>query len=337
MNLAPHPGARLGGAALGDLAGGPERGAVGLDRVPHRGDALAGARRAAHHPRRPSRARGAQQPERRQVIGPQAAGGIGELAVGLVDDDQVGELDDSLLEALHLVTAAGREQQQEHVDHVGHLGLGLADADRLDHDGAETRRLAHQHRLARAPRHPAARAARRRRADERRRVARQLAHARLVAEQGAARARAGGVDRQDGEPVATLDQVQAEGLDESRLAHPRRARDADAHRFAGPRQELGEQRPRPLLVVGAGRFDQGDGARQRPPVAADDAVGEGLGLGAGGAHGESFAARGASIHRAAAAARPSACIVASNRHLMEKINRPTQTDRKRWTRPERRT
>ena len=59
---------------------------------------------------------------------------------------------DAALDALQVVAAAGREQQQEHVGHLGDRGLRLADADRLDDHHVEAGRLAQQQRLARAPR-----------------------------------------------------------------------------------------------------------------------------------------------------------------------------------------
>ena len=92
-------------------------------------------------------------------------------------------------------------QQHEQVDHAGDRDLALADADRLDDHDVEAGRLAHQHRLARARGHAAERAAGGRRADER--VARRRdssLHARLVAEDRAAGARARRIDRQHRDP-----------------------------------------------------------------------------------------------------------------------------------------
>ena len=120
-------------------------------------------------------AAGVADVERARVVGGRATGGRFELAVGLVDDEEVGELDDAALHALQLVAAARREQQHEHVDHARDRDLRLADADRLDDHDVARRGLAHEHRLARAARDTAERAARRRRADERVRLARELA------------------------------------------------------------------------------------------------------------------------------------------------------------------
>ena len=57
------------------------------------------------------------------VVGDRAPRGGGEVAVRLVDQDQVGELDDALLEALELVAARRRQDQGEQVDEIGDRGL----------------------------------------------------------------------------------------------------------------------------------------------------------------------------------------------------------------------
>ena len=49
-----------------------------------------------------------------------------------------------------------------------------------------------------------------------------------------------------------------------------------SHRVAGRRQQALEQPLRLLLVIGLPRFDQRDRARQRPPVAVQDALRQGL-------------------------------------------------------------
>ena len=92
--------------------------------------------------------------ERVPVVARGVAGEIGERAVGLVHDDEVGELDDPALHALQVVARARREQQQEHVDHARDRDLRLPDADRLDEHDVEARGLAHEHRFARARARP---------------------------------------------------------------------------------------------------------------------------------------------------------------------------------------
>ena len=202
------------------------------------------------------------------------SGGGGEVAVGLVDQDQVGQFDDALLEPLQLVAAGRRQDQHEQVDHVGDRRLGLADPDGFDQHHIEPGRLAHQSRLARAARDAAERAGGRRGPDEGARIARKLLHARLVAEDRAARAWRRRIDRQHRDAVALADQVQAERLDEGRLADPGRAGDADAHRLAGRGQEGGEQRLRLVLMLGLRRLDARDRAGERAAVAGADRVRE---------------------------------------------------------------
>ena len=129
--------------------------------------------------------------------------------------------------------------------------------------------LAQQQRLAGAAGDAAERAAGGRRAHERVRGAGQLLHAGLVAEDRAAAARARRVDREHRDAVAVLDEVSAERLDERRLARAGRAGDADAHGAADVGEDLGEERLGVGAVVGAGRLDERDRARQRAPVAVD--------------------------------------------------------------------
>jgi hypothetical protein len=124
-------------------------------------------------------------------------------------------------DALQLVAGAGQHEHEEEVDHRRHGHLGLADADGLDDHDVVTRGFADEHRLARAPR-AAERAAGRARPDERALRDRQLRHARLVAEDAAARARARRVDGQHGDPFAEPQQIEPEGLDERALLAPGR-------------------------------------------------------------------------------------------------------------------
>ena len=101
-----------------------------------------------------------QDLQRRPVFGGGALGARDVVAVGLVDGDHVGDLDDALLDALQVVAAAGEQQHEEEIDHVGDGDLRLADADRLDDDDVEAGRLAQRHRLARLARDAAERARR---------------------------------------------------------------------------------------------------------------------------------------------------------------------------------
>src|SRR2546429_276156 len=145
----PPPSPRLLRPPSPQLAGGVEGGTELLDGRPQVVDAGALQRGDEHDARRPGLGLRAHEPERAAVVG---RGGLrrgSQLAVVLVDDDDVGELDDPALDALQLVARARRDQDGEQVDHAGDCDLGLADTHRLDHHHVEAGGLAEQHRLAR--------------------------------------------------------------------------------------------------------------------------------------------------------------------------------------------
>ena len=71
--------------------------------------------------------------------------------------------------------------------------------------------------------------------------------------------------RQDG-LVPLVDQLDAHRVDEGRLACPGDAGNADPDGTPGMRQQLAQHLLCPLLMVFTGRFDQGDGFRQRAPL-----------------------------------------------------------------------
>ncbi len=80
--------------------------------------------------------------QRAAIVGRGDIGARNVVAVGFVDRDHVGQLDDAFLDALQFVPGARHHQHQEKVGHVGDGGLGLADADRLDDQHVVARRLA---------------------------------------------------------------------------------------------------------------------------------------------------------------------------------------------------
>ena len=139
LDLGPEPAPDLPRALGGELAAVLERLAMASYRLPDRIDALLVQGRAGEHLGRPGGRRRPQQLQRRAVVGLRALRRGEQLAVGLVDHHEIGELDDAALDALQLVAGAGREQQQKAVDHVGDRALALADADGLDHHHVEAR------------------------------------------------------------------------------------------------------------------------------------------------------------------------------------------------------
>src|SRR5690606_27233088 len=120
--------------------------------------------------------------------------------------------------------------------------LRLSDADRLDDDDVIAGRLTQQHGLAGLSRHAAELASRGGGADERLLLAGEALHARLVAEQAAARARARGIDREHRHAlVVVVDEQEPESLDERALADAGSAADAEAMGAARVRQDALQQ------------------------------------------------------------------------------------------------
>ena len=189
------------------------------------------------------------------------------VAVGLVDDDGVGELHDAFLDALQLVARARQYDEQEEVDHAAHGDFGLADADGLNQDDVVASRLAEQHGLAALARDAAECAARRRRTDERFRPAGKGPHPGLVTQYRALRDGAGRIDGEDGDTVAFVAEHVAERLDHRALASAGDARDADAKRLARARQQPLEDALRLREMARAVALDERDGARERHAVA----------------------------------------------------------------------
>ena len=108
----------------------------------------------------------ADQPERAGQLAGRGPGLLLPVAVGLVDRDDVGDLEDALLDALELVAGAGQGEEEEGVDHAGDGDLGLTHADRLDQHHVVPRGLEDRHRLHGRAGDPAERAGGRRGPDE---------------------------------------------------------------------------------------------------------------------------------------------------------------------------
>ena len=273
-HLRPHPRARLLRPPRVELTGSPRGRDERAHRFPQLLDAFAEQRRARAHTVDRTVVGRAHEMERVRVVGRRVPRQVGQLAVGLVDDDEVGELDDAALHSLQLVARARSEEQHEQVDHAGHRNLRLADSNGLDEHDVEAGGLTHQERFTRAPRHAPERSPRRRRADERLGSPRELLHARLVAEDRPAAAHARRVDREHRNAMPRIHEVQAERFDERRLPRARRAADAHAGRGAGGGQDRVEQGHGIGAMVGAGRLHERDRPRQCPPVAGAHGAGE---------------------------------------------------------------
>ena len=143
------------GAPRGHRAAGVERGAVGVDRIAQRDDALAGqraGRQDRHLPIAAPRGHGPHRQHRLEV----GDGAVGVGPVALADDVDVGDLEDAGLDRLDVVAQPGRRDDDRRVRRAHDLDLVLAHADRLDDDDVVS-----PPRRARRPR-PACRARARR-------------------------------------------------------------------------------------------------------------------------------------------------------------------------------
>ena len=190
---------------------------------------------------------------------------IGAVAVGLVDDEDVPDLEDPRLRGLDPVAHAGREQHERRVRRPGDLDLGLTDADGLDEDRPEARRVEHPDGLRSRDREPAEVTAAGERADVDPRVAGRVVHPDAVAEQRTSGEGRRGVDGDDGDLFPLRPQGTHERVGGRRLADAGGAGDADdvgAARVGSERRhDLGQGR---VLVVDE-RDESPDGTRRPRP------------------------------------------------------------------------
>ena len=271
--LGPEPGLGLPGPAGGDGAI-PQGRAEALDGRPGLGNPHAFQGGAGLDLRRPAGGGGMQQAEGMLVIGRGPGGQLLQGAVGLVDQDQVGQLDDAPLDALQVIAAARQEHQEEHVGHIGDGGFRLADPHGLHQHDVMAGGLDHQHRFPGPPRHPAQGPAGGRGADEGLRLAGQPGHPGLVPQDRAAAQPRGGIHGQNRQPVAPGQDMQAEALDEGRFADAGRPGNADANRAAGTGQQDLQQAVGQGAMVGPVGFHQGDGLGQGPAVTSNQRLGQ---------------------------------------------------------------
>ena len=195
-------------------------------------------------------------------------GALRALAVGLVDDQDVGDLQQPRLHGLNVIAEAGRGDEDAHVGHLGDVDLALAGADGLDQNDVLPRRVQRIDDAHRRRREAAQVAAARQRAHEDAVVLERGRHADAVAQDGTARYGARGVHGDDADRFAFAAQVARVGVDERRLAGPRRAREADherstevgLHQLEQARHGLGQ----PLEL--------GHGARDGPALARPHAL-----------------------------------------------------------------
>ena len=206
----------------------------------------------------------------RQHVAQVAHDRVGAVAVGLVDHEDVGDLEDAGLGRLDAVAHPGREQHERGVGQRGDLHLGLPDADRLDeHDVAAGRRQ-HAQRLRRRPGQPAEVAAAGHRADEDPVVGGVVLHAHPVAEQRPAGERRARVDREHADPHPATAVRRHQRAGRGRLADARRPGQPDDPGVPGPRREQRHD----LAQRRGGVLDEADQPRDRTRLAVAEPVDE---------------------------------------------------------------
>ena len=158
--------------------------------------------------------------------------------VGLVEDDQVGHLDDALLDRLQVVAGIGQLQQHEACRSCRRPSFRdwptpTVSTMMTSKPAASQSSIASRVLSATPPSEPADGDGRMKassRCDK-------LLHARLVAEDGAAGNRRRRIDGEHRHAVPALDQIDAQRFDEGRFADTGHAGDADADGLAGVRQQ----------------------------------------------------------------------------------------------------
>jgi hypothetical protein len=196
---------------------------------------------------------------------------VGQRVVGLVDDDDVGDLHDPGLQRLDAVAGARDEDEDDRVGVVDDVDLGLADADGLEEDVVLAAGVHQQGGLERRLAQPAEGAAVGHRADEDARVEEVLGQADAVAEEGTVGERRGGVDREDADRALGGAAGPRQRGDQRGLAGAGRAGEAHEHRLAGVRIDLVDDLPALGVVV----LHERDRAGQRALVAGQQPIGDG--------------------------------------------------------------
>ena len=218
------------------------------------------------HRHRPARGAGRLLGQCRAQIVLGAAGDQPEVGLGHHGD--VRDFGDARLQVLQAVARAGLDTESHAVAHRRNLGLGLADAHRLDQHEVVDR--AHQHHgRGRQRRQPAEAAAARHGAHEHARVLRRDLQARAIAEQRATRAPRGRIDRDHAHGALLCPIGRDQPRHEAGFADPRGPGDADhvCARAAVGGIEQGER-----LSFARRGLDPGERARHRPLAAGAQSV-----------------------------------------------------------------
>ncbi len=238
-----------------------------LDRLQELWDARAGRRFCLDDGRPPiAVAKRLQRQERFN----RGHGSIRAFAIGLVDDEDVGDLHDPGLERLHFVAASGHGDHNRDVGGADDVDFILSDAHRLDDHDVLARRIEHQGDLACSLGETTEVAARGHAADEHAGVAGVRLHPYSIAEDRSAREWAGRIDGNDADGPSRRAERRGQLVDERALAGAGRTSHTDEISAARPCEDVADE-------IGAGRrvvFDQGDGSGDGAEIPREHAVGE---------------------------------------------------------------
>ncbi len=190
--------------------------------------------------------------------------------VALVDDHEVGDLEQAGLDGLDLVPHLGRLEHDGRVRRGRDLDLALARPDRLDEHEVEAGGVEHGRGRRRRRRQPAGVAARRHRADEHVAIAGIRLHPHPVAEQGATGDRRRRIHGHDRDRTSGRADLGEERGDQGRLARP--GRPGDAHEMGATRRRI--QPAQGGLGDRSVVLDRGQQAGEGQPVPGDGGVGE---------------------------------------------------------------
>ena len=193
---------------------------------------------------------------------------LGARPVGLVDDDHVGNFKEARFHRLDVVAESWRRDDDADIGDFGDVDLVLSRADRFEQHDVEAGAVERVDDAHSGWRQAAEITARRQRAHEHAIVVERRGHANAVAENGAARNRARWIDRDDADGAALLSELRDDGVDERRLARPRRTRETDDESVT----EMRLQRPQKRRGRGGQPFEFRDHAGDGAPLALAHAV-----------------------------------------------------------------
>ena len=117
--------------------------------------------------------------------------------VCLINDQNVGDLQDASLDRLDIVSQTGSFDHQSRMRQPGYIHLRLPRSNGFDQDNFISSRIQNLDHTGSGARQPAQRAARGHRSDENASITRQIAHANAVSEQGASSKWTGRIHRHD--------------------------------------------------------------------------------------------------------------------------------------------